>query len=228
MGAVKVGICFVTVTMKNAQRLLIHALRGTRRCYSKEVSTLSLYVHWPFCKDICPYCDFNRYKRDKIDHKSMKESYTRIIDNFFTQNPEFKSRTLSSIFFGGGTPSTAEPETFYSIINHINSHINCDQAEITMEANPTSIESEKLQSFKKAGINRVSIGVQSLHEQDLQFLGRKHSVDEAISAIQKAKSIFNNVSLDLMFGTALHARDPSIWEDTLKVREFLLLTKRKL
>jgi putative oxygen-independent coproporphyrinogen III oxidase len=185
---------------------------------SKELEPLAVYIHWPYCRDICPYCDFNRYKRDhsQIDHQSLKNTYLHIIDNFF-QSQNFNSRKLRSIFFGGGTPSLAEPEFFHSIIDRVHRYISAyPKVEITMEANPTSLEMKKLAAFRNAGINRISIGVQSLHEQDLKFLGRKHTTDEAMNAIKQASSIFDRVSLDLMFGTALHARNPQIWDQTLK------------
>jgi putative oxygen-independent coproporphyrinogen III oxidase len=209
-------LTFTNVIRCTARRFFSTSATGE---LSKELEPLSIYIHWPFCRDICPYCDFNRYKRDEIDHKSMNDTYLRIIDHMFSQNSIFEKRKLRSIFFGGGTPSTAHPQTFFNIIDRIHKYIPAYRdVEITMEANPTSIESKKLVQFKDAGINRISIGVQSFDERDLIFLGRKHSVDEAINAVLEAQRIIGNdrVSLDLIFGTALHARDPQVWERVLK------------
>ncbi|KAL0487765.1 radical S-adenosyl methionine domain-containing protein, mitochondrial [Acrasis kona] len=135
------------------------------------------------------------------------------------QNPEFQDRKLKSIFFGGGTPSLAQPETFSSIIHQTSKYISfLPDVEITMEANPTSVESDKIKEFKQAGINRVSIGVQSFDERDLKFLGRKHSIQEAVNAIKIAQDSVgqDRVSLDLMFGTNLHASEPDAWKKVLE------------
>jgi putative oxygen-independent coproporphyrinogen III oxidase len=185
---------------------------------------LSLYVHWPYCKSICPYCDFNRYKRESINHELMSQCYNRILDQFFTHNQHllYPYTHIESVFFGGGTPSLADAKVFHRIIERVqklnqslpqpNEHI-----EVTMEANPNSIEISKLSEFKDAGINRLSIGVQSFNALDLQFLGRQHSVEEAKRAIDTAQSLFGEkVSIDLMFGTPQHANNEQIWHQVLK------------
>jgi oxygen-independent coproporphyrinogen-3 oxidase len=156
-----------------------------------------LYVHWPFCKAKCPYCDFNSHVAERIDHQRWRESYIREMDYIAAKT---EKRELTSIFFGGGTPSLMEPETVRSIIDHAQKTWQfANNIEITLEANPTSFETEKFQAFKEAGVNRVSIGVQSLSDKDLSFLGREHSAQEALQAVQSANKIFGRVSFDLIY-----------------------------
>ena len=156
-----------------------------------------IYIHWPFCKSKCPYCDFNSHVSDSIDHKRWVECYLKEIDHVAAMT---QGRQVNSIFFGGGTPSLMQPETVTAIIDHIQKRWNiANDIEITLEANPTSIEAQKFQDFKLAGVNRVSIGVQSLRNDDLKFLGREHSADEAVKAIETAASIFDRYSFDLIY-----------------------------
>ena len=145
------------------------------------MNKLSIYIHWPFCKSKCPYCDFNSHELKKIDH----HSYT----NAFLQEIEFnrkliENKRIDSIFFGGGTPSLMKTETVYKILNRINSIslINKD-AEITLEVNPNAIDRKKFIDFRAVGINRVSIGVQSFKDNNLKFLGRTHSSKDVFEAI---------------------------------------------
>jgi coproporphyrinogen III oxidase-like Fe-S oxidoreductase len=129
-----------------------------------------IYVHWPFCAAKCPYCDFNSHVAETIDHNAWRKAYAREIHAYGRMA---KGREVTSIFFGGGTPSLMEPATAQVVIDEIAKHWNIsNDCEITLEANPTSVETEKFKSFRSAGINRVSMGVQSLNEQDLSFLGR--------------------------------------------------------
>jgi oxygen-independent coproporphyrinogen-3 oxidase len=158
---------------------------------------LAIYVHWPFCKSKCPYCDFNSHVSDAVNHQQWRKSYITEI-NYFADY--IKKHNISSIFFGGGTPTLMEPLTVESIINHLQLLTGFTQdIEITLEGNPTSVEAAKLEKFKHAGINRVSLGVQSLNAQDLQFLGREHSANEAMRAVDAAGDIFENYSFDLIY-----------------------------
>ena len=173
---------------------------------------LGLYVHWPFCLSKCPYCDFNSHVSDSIDIDAFRESYRRELNYFAGQ---ISKRPLHSIFFGGGTPSLMPADLVEDIISHADKLFGLEQGcEITLEANPTSYETNKFKDFNAAGINRVSIGVQSLHEKDLKFLGRQHSADEAIKAIKSAQNIFDRLSFDLIYARP----DQSInaWQDELK------------
>lgn len=160
-------------------------------------SKIAIYFHWPFCAAKCPYCDFNVHVRDHIDHNLWKENYLKAIRYYagLTQN-----REVVSVFFGGGTPSLMEPDTVAAIIKEIRACWKTgNNVEITLEANPTSVETEKFENFRMAGINRVSLGVQSLKDDALKFLGRKHAAAQAIAAINTAKSIFECVSFDLIY-----------------------------
>ena len=156
-----------------------------------------IYVHWPFCKSKCPYCDFNSHVSDSIDHDLWAQMYLREIDYIAEKT---KGRQVTSIFFGGGTPSLMKPRTVEAIIAHIQKRWQVsNDIEITLEANPTSIEAQKFEEFKLAGVNRVSIGVQSLRDDDLKFLGREHSASEAVKAIETAGQIFDRYSFDLIY-----------------------------
>lgn len=156
-----------------------------------------IYVHWPFCAAKCPYCDFNSHVRDQIDHAAWQDAYVREIQHYAALTP---GRIVTSIFFGGGTPSLMEPETVKVVINQIKKSWKCDpDMEVTLEANPTSVEAAKFKGFRAAGVNRVSIGVQSLRDEDLSFLGRKHDRNEALQAIDLAKENFDRFSFDLMY-----------------------------
>ena len=156
-----------------------------------------IYVHWPFCKSKCPYCDFNSHVSDSIDHTRWAQMYLCEIDYIAEKT---KGRVVTSIFFGGGTPSLMKPETVETIIAHIQKRWQVsNDIEITLEANPTSIEAQKFEAFKLAGVNRVSIGVQSLCDDELKFLGREHSAGEAVQAIETAGNVFDRYSFDLIY-----------------------------
>ena len=158
---------------------------------------LGLYVHWPFCKSKCPYCDFNSHVADSIDHARWMDALIRELEG---QNEALGERQLDTIFFGGGTPSLMEPKTVAALVERAQTLFRpSNQLEITLEANPTSIEAEKFEAFRAAGINRVSIGVQSLNDGDLRFLGREHSVSQAFDAIEIARNCFDRVSIDLIY-----------------------------
>ena len=161
------------------------------------MKSVSIYIHWPFCLSLCPYCDFNSHLSNKIDHEAWLEAYKKEIDYFADK---IKGRLIKSIFFGGGTPSLMRPETVSGIIQKLADLAEISvSTEITLEANPTSYETEKFREFKSAGINRVSIGVQSFQQNGLEILGRKHSAKEAINAIESASNLFNRYSFDLIY-----------------------------
>lgn len=173
---------------------------------------ISIYVHWPFCLSLCPYCDFNSHIYKTIDKNLWLDSYKKEID-FFAAN--LRHKRIKSIFFGGGTPSLMPPMLVDGIIDKLASLALVDKnTEITLEANPTSYESGKFRAFKDAGINRVSIGVQALNEDDLHKLGRKHNVAEAMGAIKSASSIFDNFSFDLIY--ARNGQSVQAWQDELR------------
>jgi oxygen-independent coproporphyrinogen-3 oxidase len=156
-----------------------------------------LYVHWPFCLSKCPYCDFNSHVRAAVDHARWRAALLRELDHYAAGTP---GRRLTSIFFGGGTPSLMEPATVAAVIEHAAEHWPfAPDIEITLEANPTSVEAEKFAAFRNAGVNRVSLGVQALNDADLKFLGRHHSAAEARAAIDVARHHFERYSFDLIY-----------------------------
>ncbi len=158
---------------------------------------LGLYVHWPFCLAKCPYCDFNSHVREAIDQERWRSSYIKALGEYALKTP---GRIVRSIYFGGGTPSLMLPETVEAIIDEVQRLWPiANDIEITLEANPTSVEIGKFQAFREAGVNRVSLGVQALNDSDLKFLGREHSAAEAIKAIDTARNVFERYSFDLMY-----------------------------
>ncbi len=160
---------------------------------------LSLYVHIPWCIKKCPYCDFNSHeKNDSFDEDLYVRALLLDLDNEYKNAQQ---RSLSSIFFGGGTPSLFSPDAIRQIIDHAQQLFGFSDIEITMEANPGTFEQEKFKAFREAGINRLSIGIQSFNKNHLQNLGRIHDDKQALSAIETAKTAgFENINLDLMFG----------------------------
>lgn len=173
---------------------------------------ISIYIHWPFCKAKCPYCDFNSHVSSQIDHELWRESYIKAIAHY---TDVLASRKVQSIYFGGGTPSLMNTTIVKSILETINNISPLDSnTEITLEANPTSIEINKLEQFKEAGINRISIGIQSLQDHHLKFLGREHSAADAINALKVAKQIFSRHTFDLIY--ALPNQSMKEWETDLR------------
>ena len=165
-----------------------------------------VYVHWPFCLSKCPYCDFNSHVR----HAPVDEA--RYLSAFKTELAHraalTKGRTVQSVFFGGGTPSLMKPETVAAILDTIAHHWTVDKnAEITLEANPTSVEATRFKGYRAAGVNRVSLGVQAMNDADLKALGRLHSADEAMAAVKIAASIFERFSFDLIYARP----NQSVW-----------------
>lgn len=159
---------------------------------------ISIYVHWPFCLKKCPYCDFNSHvSKNEIDHEKWRKFFAIEIENFAKF---IKGKTIKTVFFGGGTPSLMEPITINFILNELQRIASFKKnIEITMEANPTSIEYEKFKDFKIAGVNRISIGIQSFRQSNLQFLGREHSGIEAMRALKIGAKVFENFSFDLIY-----------------------------
>ncbi|MEL6711976.1 MAG: radical SAM family heme chaperone HemW, partial [Pseudomonadota bacterium] len=159
---------------------------------------ISIYIHWPFCLSKCPYCDFNSHVSKNIDNDLWLKNYLHELNIFL---PVLKGKTVKTIFFGGGTPSLMPTAIVEEIINFIKKNAQCDEdLEITLEMNPTSIEINKLYGFSQAGVNRVSIGIQSLNNHSLKFLGRNHSAEEALKCLELANRYFNNVSFDIIYG----------------------------
>ncbi|WP_031241361.1 MULTISPECIES: radical SAM family heme chaperone HemW [Asaia] len=183
---------------------------------------LSLYVHWPFCLAKCPYCDFNSHVRDVIPHERFTAALRQELAHDAARTGR---RSLRSIFFGGGTPSLMRPETVALIIQDALHHFDAaPDLEITLEANPTSVEREKLAGFAQAGVNRISLGIQSLNEDSLRFLGREHSAGQAVQALETARTLFPRLSFDLIY--ARPGQSLGAWEAEL--REALALASDHL
>ena len=172
----------------------------------------ALYVHWPFCKAKCPYCDFNSHVRSGVDHERWRRALLAELDHFAALTP---GRRLDSIFFGGGTPSLMAPATVAAVIDRAIRHWRpAPDIEITLEANPTSVEAERFKGFRAAGVNRVSLGVQALDDAHLRFLGREHGTAEALAAVELAASIFERHSFDLIY--ARPGQAAPAWEAELR------------
>lgn len=163
---------------------------------------IAIYVHWPFCESKCPYCDFNSHVRDRVDENTFLKCYIKEIE----QHREYlRDKEVVSIFFGGGTPSLASAATIETIIKAFSNFAKFDpNIEITLEANPGSSEIVKFRDFANAGVNRLSIGIQSFNDAALQFLGRKHSAYAAYRAIEYADQTFNNYSFDMIYALPYH------------------------
>ncbi|MDF2095069.1 radical SAM family heme chaperone HemW [Aquibaculum arenosum] len=170
-----------------------------------------LYVHWPFCLAKCPYCDFNSHVRAKVDQQRWRRALLAELDHFGRRTA---GRKLTSVFFGGGTPSLMAPETVAAILERLQTYWLLDPAlEVTLEANPTSAEAERFAGFAAAGVNRLSIGVQALDNAALAFLGRQHSFEEALEAVALARRSVPRFSFDLIYGRA--GQTPAEWRDEL-------------
>ncbi|MGB0670980.1 MAG: radical SAM family heme chaperone HemW [Rhodospirillales bacterium] len=176
-----------------------------------EVAALSVYIHWPFCLAKCPYCDFNSHVAAGIDQAVWRQSYLREIEFFAA---ELGPRRLVSVFFGGGTPSLMDPGTAGAILERLGRHFTvAADCEITLEANPTSVEAGRFRDLRRAGVNRLSLGVQALDDADLRHLGRHHSVEEALAAVRLAAQTFNRFSFDLIYGRPGQTAD--LWASEL-------------
>jgi len=172
---------------------------------------LAIYIHWPFCKSKCPYCDFNSHVRDSVEQERWRAALLRELEYMAQYVP---NREVTSIFFGGGTPSLMPPATAQALIERVRTlWKTSDDIEITLEANPTSVEAAAFKDFKTAGINRVSLGIQSLRDEELKFLGREHSANEALKAIELARNTFSRYSFDLIY--ARPNQTTATWEKEL-------------
>jgi putative oxygen-independent coproporphyrinogen III oxidase len=173
---------------------------------------LGVYVHWPFCKSKCPYCDFNSHVRDGIEQARWRDAFLKELEHAAREAP---GRRVETIFFGGGTPSLMAPETVAAVIARIKSLWDCaTEIEITLEANPTSVEAGRFAALAEAGVNRASLGVQALDTASLEFLGREHSVEEALDALAVARRSFARFSFDLIY--ARPGQTPEAWAEELE------------
>jgi oxygen-independent coproporphyrinogen-3 oxidase len=178
-----------------------------------DAAAFGVYIHWPFCLSKCPYCDFNSHvRRAPIDEDRFVRAFTSEIAATAGRAP---GRTVSTIFFGGGTPSLMHPATVGAILDAVAQTWSiAPDAEVTLEANPTSVEAERFAGYRAAGVNRVSIGLQSLDDAALRELGRMHSAREALDAIAVARSLFARYSFDLIY--ARPRQTPQEWANELK------------
>ena len=176
-------------------------------------SAFGLYIHWPFCLSKCPYCDFNSHVRhDGVDEARFVRAFAAEIAATAARVP---GRTVSTIFFGGGTPSLMQPATVAAVLDAVARHwAIARDVEVTLEANPTSVEATRFRGFRAAGINRVSLGVQALDDAALRALGRLHSAQEALAAVAIARSTFERYSFDLIY--ARPGQTPRAWAAELE------------
>ncbi|MBZ8133631.1 radical SAM family heme chaperone HemW [Afifella sp. IM 167] len=163
-----------------------------------EETRFAVYLHWPFCAAKCPYCDFNSHVRHKpVDEAAFVEAFSRELARFGERTP---GRTVTSIFFGGGTPSLMRPATVEGLLKAVAANWTvAANAEITLEANPSSVEAERFRGYRAAGVNRVSLGVQALDDASLRALGRLHNRAEALAAVELARQLFPRLSFDLIY-----------------------------
>lgn len=187
----------------DSQVLQDHALRD---------KAFGVYVHWPYCLSKCPYCDFNSHVRHQpIDETRFANAFTREIEATAARTGP---RDVTSIFLGGGTPSLMKPQTVGAVLDAIGKYWHvADDVEVTLEANPTSVEATRFAGYRAAGVNRVSLGVQALDDASLKMLGRLHTAQEAIDAVKIARTAFDRYSFDLIY--ARPDQTPEMWTDEL-------------
>jgi len=174
-------------------------------------AAFGVYLHWPFCESKCPYCDFNSHVAERIDHSAWAAAYRSEIARWAARA---EGRTVTSIFFGGGTPTLMKPATVEAILDEIAKRWSVAQdVEITAEANPSSAEIDLFRAFRTAGINRLSLGVQSFDPAALKFLGRRHDADQALRAISESQKVFARTSFDLIY--ARPDQTAAMWRDEL-------------
>ena len=191
--------------------MLTLAYRSGNDYLRSVMQPLAIYIHWPFCRSKCPYCDFNSHVRESIDATRWT---TALLADLETQVSLAPEREVVSLFFGGGTPSLMPPEAAAALIGRVNAlWPSAREVEITLEANPNSAEAERFAAFAAAGVNRLSLGIQSLDPAALRFLGRGHDREEALAAIELARAIFPRYSFDLIY--ARPGQDLPAWEAEL-------------
>lgn len=177
-----------------------------------EHGGFGLYIHWPFCQAKCPYCDFNSHVVAQIDQKAWEQAYLSEISRL---GAETEGRVLRSVFFGGGTPSMMDPDVVDAVLTRVRATWPmANDIEITLEANPTSVEAGRFAGYRDAGVNRVSMGIQALNDADLKALGRLHGRDEALRAFDIARGVFDRVSFDLIY--ARQGQTLAAWEAELR------------
>ncbi|MDU8927983.1 radical SAM family heme chaperone HemW [Alisedimentitalea sp. MJ-SS2] len=180
-----------------------------------EQGGFGIYVHWPFCASKCPYCDFNSHVAAEIDESRWVRAYLSEIDRYAD---EVSGRVVNSVFFGGGTPSLMAPETVSAILERIHERWpQANNVEVTLEANPTSVEAGRFRGYGQAGVNRLSMGIQALNNHDLRALGRLHTVEEGLAAFETARQFFDRVSFDLIYAR----QDQSLKEWQAELRRAL-------
>jgi putative oxygen-independent coproporphyrinogen III oxidase len=185
----------------------VTAFAGTTDPVHDAAQSLALYIHWPFCVSKCPYCDFNSHVRESVDQAAWRDSLLR---DLAWEAGAYPGPGLSSIFFGGGTPSLMEPATVAALIEAADRHWGlAPDVEITLEANPSSVEAARFADLAAAGVNRVSLGLQSLDDKALRFLGRAHDLAEGLAALDTAQGCFGRVSFDLIY--ALPSQSEAEW-----------------
>src|SRR3979490_795121 len=179
-----------------------------------EKDAFGVYVHWPFCLSKCPYCDFNSHVRHApIDEERFSRAFAREIETTAARAP---GREVSSIFLGGGARALMRPQTVGAILDAIGKHWRvAPDVEVTLEANPTSVEATRFAGYRAAGVNRVSLGVQALDDASLKALGRLHTAREALDAVKIARTTFERYSFDLIY--ARPDQTPQMWADELKL-----------
>jgi oxygen-independent coproporphyrinogen-3 oxidase len=188
-----------------------HDEQGSGKIVLSTTPGFGIYIHWPFCRSKCPYCDFNSHVRERVDHARWRAALLRELEHYAR---EAGHREVTSIFFGGGTPSLMEPETVAALIARTRELFEvAPDVEITLEANPTSVEIGKFRAFRDAGVNRVSLGVQSLVADDLKFLGRQHDAAQALEAVRLAAETFDRFSFDLIYARPTQTLEQ--WRDEL-------------
>ena len=175
---------------------------------TETAAAFGVYVHWPFCLSKCPYCDFNSHVRHApVDEARYVKAFTQEIA---TTAARTGARTVTSIFLGGGTPSLMQPQTVGAVLDAIGQHWHvAPDAEVTLEANPTSVEATRFRGYRTAGVNRVSLGVQALDDASLKALGRLHTAREALDAVAIARAVFDRYSFDLIY--ARPDQTPQMW-----------------
>lgn len=177
------------------------------------MNKLGLYIHWPYCAKLCPYCDFNIYRKRNQDFDGLINA---MLTEMRAWHDATREQKLHSIFLGGGTPSLLEPSQIYALLNETNKLWGFEQGiEITLETNPDDGALDKLRGFKDAGINRLSLGVQSFFDEGLKALGRYHSKDDALLAMKNARQVFDNLSIDMIY--ARPEQSLKDWEEELKI-----------